>query len=25
MLVFASNRNAKQPHEINIFIAWWVS
>jgi len=23
-LVFASNRNAKQPHEINIFIADWV-
>jgi len=24
-LVFASNRNAQQPHEINIFMADWVN
>ncbi|MGD0008058.1 MAG: hypothetical protein ABSE93_05885 [Terriglobia bacterium] len=23
-VVFASNRNARQPHEINIFLADWV-
>ena len=23
-IVFASSRNAKQPHEINVFIADWV-
>ena len=23
-LVFTSNRNGKQPHEINVFIAEWV-
>jgi Tol biopolymer transport system component len=23
-LVFASNRNARQPHEINVFLADWV-
>jgi Tol biopolymer transport system component len=23
-LVFASNRNAKQPHETNIFVADWI-
>jgi Tol biopolymer transport system component len=24
-LVFASNRNAQRPHEINIFVADWVN